>query len=182
MDMKIINVFDAAIEGNFAEFQKLYTGDINIINEYTKLNLLCTTLCYTKNENDRIKIVDFLIKNKININFMEKKYKRNALHEVFINFYHGDSKYLYNVVKMLIDSGININATDKYNAIPLKYAITVCKLKTDELKDVYRLMLATGADYNLKDEFEKSCLVYAQELNWRNDFISIVEEFENENK
>ena len=61
-------------------------------------------------------------------------------------------------------------------------AITVCKLNTTELKDIYRIMIASGANYKLKDDFEKSCLDYSKELNWRKDFISIVEEFESENK
>lgn len=40
--MKIINVFDAVKEGNFEKFQRMYTGNINEINEFTRLNLLQT--------------------------------------------------------------------------------------------------------------------------------------------
>ncbi len=31
--MRIIDVFDAALEGNYKEFRRLYTGDINALNE-----------------------------------------------------------------------------------------------------------------------------------------------------
>ena len=65
-------------------------------------------------------------------------------------------------------------------AIPLKYAITIVKLHTEEIKKVYRYMIKAGSDYNLKDAFGKSCIDYAKELTWRNGFIKIAEEMEND--
>lgn len=180
MYMKIVNMFDALIEGNFKEFQRLYNGNINDINEFTQLNLLQTTLVNTNNEGERIKIISYLLSNGININYQDKKYRRNALHTVFFNFLRGDIKYLSKVVEMLINSGIDINRVDIYNAVPLKYAITVCKLKTEEMRDVYSNILRAGADYNLKDIFGKSCMDYAKELSWRTEFIKIVEEMKND--
>lgn len=176
--MKIVNVFDAVKEGDFEEFQRLYTGDINEINKFTQLNLLQTTLINTNNEDGRLKIINFLIESGINVNYQDCKYQRNALHVTFFNFLRGDVIYLLNVVNALVDAGININAVDKYNAIPLKYAITICKLETEELRDVYNIMIKEGADYNLKDMFGKSCIDYAKELTWRSEFIKIVEESE----
>lgn len=155
-------MFDALLEGNFKEFQRLYNGNINDINEFTHLNLLETTLVNTNNEGERIKVISYLLSNGIDIKFQDKKYRRNALHTVFFNFLHGDIKYLSEVVEMLIDSGIDINRVDKYNAVPLKYAITVCKLKTEEMRDVYSNILRAGADYKLKDIFGKSCMDYAK--------------------
>ncbi|MGA3439575.1 ankyrin repeat domain-containing protein, partial [Lactiplantibacillus plantarum] len=35
---------------------------------------------------------------------------------------------------------------------------------------------------NLKDGFGKSCLDYAKEYSWRNDFLDIVKEYENSKK
>ena len=38
--MKILNIFDAAKEGNFNEFKRLYSGNVNEINKYSQFNLL----------------------------------------------------------------------------------------------------------------------------------------------
>lgn len=178
--MRIINVFDAVQEGNFKEFKRLYTDDINIIDKFSYFNLLQSVLISTNNEAERLKIINFLLENNININYRDKKYHRNALHCVFFNFLEGNAEYLLKVVTMLIDAGIEINATDKYKAIPLKYAITIGKLDTEEIEDVYRCMIKAGSDYNLKDAFGKSCMDYAKELTWRNGFIKIVEDMEND--
>ena len=178
--MKIVNMFDAAIEGNFEEFQRLYNGNINEINEFSKFNLLQTALADNHNESERIKIINFLIKSGIDVNYKDSKYKRNALHVLFFEFLRGDVVYLLEVVKILIDAGVDINAVDKYNAIPLKYAITICKLRTEELKDIYISLIKAGARYDLKDVFDKSCIDYAKELTWRSEFVEIVEESKND--
>lgn len=175
-NMRIVNIFDAAKEGNFEALQKFYNGNINQINEFTGLNLLQSTLISSNNIDERLKIVDFLLNKGIDVNYSDKKYQRNALHILFFNFLRGDVEYLTNVVGKLINAEINVNALDKYNATPLKYAITICKLKTEELRTVYIGMIRAGADYNLKDIFGKSCIDYAKELAWRTEFIEIVEE------
>jgi ankyrin repeat protein len=86
------------------------------------------------------------------------------------------------VTKLLVENGVDINQIDEYGAIPLKYAITLNKLSTDDLKELYMYLLKQGSDYMHKDRFNKSCLDYAEEYSWRNDFIKIVEEFENGSK
>ena len=43
------------------------------------------------------------------------------------------------VTKLLINGGIDINALDKYKVIPLKYAITITKLPSNELKPIYEI-------------------------------------------
>lgn len=178
--MRIINVFDAAIEGNYQEFMRLYTGNVNVVNKYTRLNLLQTVLVETYNEIERLKIIAFLLNNNIDINYKDRKYNRNALHAIFFNFLEGDAGYLLDAVIMLLEAGIEVNAIDKYQAIPLQYAITVCKLKTEEMKDIYVYMLRAGSDYNMKNIFGKSCIDYAKELTWRTEFIKIAEEMKND--
>lgn len=37
--MRIVNVFDAVQEGNFKEFKRLYTDDVNVIDRYSSFNL-----------------------------------------------------------------------------------------------------------------------------------------------
>ena len=99
---------------------------------------------------------------------------------LFFNFMRGDSSYLLELVKLLVGAGIDVNAVDKYGAISLKYAITICKLSTDELKNVYKYLIETGINYKQEDKFGKNCIDYAKELSWRNGFMNIVEEFEND--
>ncbi|WP_088816167.1 MULTISPECIES: hypothetical protein [Listeria] len=60
--------------------------------------------------------------------------------------------------------------------------VTIDKLSTNENKPLYYVLLKEGSNYRLKDSFGKSCLDYAKEYSWRNDFITVVEEFESENK
>ena len=46
-----------------------------------------------------------------------------------------------------------------------------------ELKELFMYLLKNGADYESKDNFNNSCLDYANQFIWRNDFIDIVEEY-----
>ncbi|MBE5981448.1 MAG: ankyrin repeat domain-containing protein [Paenibacillaceae bacterium] len=174
--MKIVNIFDAVKEGSWEEFKKLFNDEINQINEFTSFNLLETLLLKNDNTQERLKIIEFLIKNGIDIHHKEKKYQRNALHVLFFNFLRGDVKYLLEVTKILVSAGINVNEVDIYNAIPLKYSLTISKLKTEEMLPVYKYLLNVGSDYKIKDSFEKSCIDYAQELTWRTEFINLTKE------
>lgn len=177
--MKIVNVFDAVKDGSYDEFIALYNGEINQINDYTKLNLLLTAVVNDHNMDEKKKIIKFLIANGIDINFKDEKSKRNALHTLYFNVMRGNASYIYDITTILIENGIDINAIDKYESIPLKYAITVNKLKTEDMKDVYMYLLKNGSDYGHKDCFQKSCIDYAEEYSWRNDFNAIVKEYEN---
>jgi uncharacterized protein len=178
--MKIINIFDAVKEGSYNEFEKLYKGDINQVNEFSKLNLLQTLLLDSNNPLDRFKIIESLIERGIDIHYKDSKNQRNALHVLYFNFLRGDVEYLLEITKILVKAGINVNEIDKYKVIPLKYALTICKLPTDEMCETYNYMLKAGSDYKLKDTLGKSCIDYANELTWRSGFIRIVEEFEND--
>ena len=90
--------------------------------------------------------------------------------------------YMLEVTKLLINGGIDINALDKYKVIPLKYAITITKLPSNELKPIYEIFLKHGSNYKNIDVFGKTCLDYVKELSWRNDVIKIIKEFEDGNK
>jgi len=181
--MKIINVFDAARDGTYAEFKYYFKkSDINIENKYVDMNLLCLTVINDTNYQDKVKIVEHLISEGININFISPKDKRNALHILCYCNRRSNVNYLLEVTKILIENGIEVNAKDKYGAIPLEYAITTNNLPTSELKELYTFLIQQGSDYLHKDEFNKSCVDYAKEYSWRNEFVNIVEEFENESK
>ena len=177
--MKIINIFDAVYEGIATEFFKYYDNNINQINKFTNLNLLSTVILNDNHPADRLKIIKYLLHNGIDVNYTEPEYNRNVLHTMFFNFVQGSVKFYYDATKILIEYSADVNKTDKYNAIPLKYAITSPKLPTNELHNIYLLLLQNGSNYNLKDIFGKSCLDYSKEYTWRNEFINIVKEYEN---
>ena len=124
--MRIVNVFDAVQEGNFKEFKRLYTDDVNVIDRYSSFNLLQSVLISTNNEAERLKIIDFLLEHNIDISYQDKKYHRNALHCIFFNFLEGNAEYLLKAVTMLVDAGIEINALDKFKAIPFKICYNDC--------------------------------------------------------
>ena len=180
--MKIIDIFDAVSDGTLEDFKYYFEQNdinINVVEKHTGMNLLSLTVINDANYQDKIKIVKYLISEGIDVNFICSKDKMNALHTLHYCNRRSNIDYLIEMTKLLIENGIDVNAKDKYGAVPLKYAITLNKLPTIELKELYMLLLKKGSDYRHKDVFNKSCLDYAKEYSWRNEFIDIVEEFEN---
>ena len=180
--MKILNEFDAVRYGTFLEFKSFYSGDVNAMNKYVNLNLLSLSMVNDKNEEEKLKIINFLISEGIDINFQDSKFRRNALHWFYFSNFRPSVKYMLEVTKLLVENGLNINAVDKYGAIPFRYAITTNKLPTVELKPVYEYLLKNGSDFNVEDIFGKTCIDYIKEFTWRNDALGIIEEFKNGNK
>lgn len=178
--MKIVNIFDAIKDGTYKDFLNFYDGSINNINCHTKLNLLLTAMVNDNNASDKIEIIKKLIRDGIDISYLDEKYKRNALQTLYFNTFRGDIKYLEEVTEILVSAGIDINQKDIYGAIALKYAITACKNSTKDMAKIYRYLLSQGSKYCEKDNFNKSCLDYAKELLWRIEFIDLVKEYENE--
>lgn len=174
--MRVVNVFDAVKDGTYEEFLHFYDGDVNQINKYSGLNLLETALTNDKNQEDKKKIILHLISEGVDIDYVDPKYKRNALHHLFFDVMRSSKEYFFEVASILIRSGVRINQTDKYGAIPLDYAITVNKLSTDDMRETYKLLIKSGSDVYLKNKFNKSCLDYAQEFSWRNGFVDLLKE------
>ncbi len=173
-NMRIVDVFDAAREGTFEDFKKHYKK-VDEIDKYTGMNLLCLAVCRDKNWKEKLKIIEFLLSQKIDVNFVSTKDKRNALHFLYFCNFRPEVEYLIKATDLLIKNGIEINARDKYGAIPMKYLISVNKLTTQDLKPVFEFLIKHGADYSQKDNFDNSCLDYAKQFSWRNDFIELVE-------
>ena len=84
--------------------------------------------------------------------------------------------------QLLVEAGIDINGKDKYGAIPLKYAITVVKLTTEEMMPVYKYLIDRGSNIYEKDSFDKTCVDYVKEYPWRNGLISLLGGEADENK
>lgn len=174
--MTVVDIFDAAREGDWNAFQKFFDGDINRINPHTDYNLLQLAATSTENPEGRLAIMRFLLEHGINLDHRDKKFQRNALHVAFFGFRKGNIECLKEQTELLISAGADVNATDKFDAIPLKYAITISKHTTEEMKGIYSMLIRAGSDYERKDAFQKSCLDYAQEYSWRNGVIDIVKE------
>lgn len=99
----------------------------------------------------------------------------------------GSIQSIYQLANEIVESGevaknININAIDKYGSVALIYSLTVLKLTTQDAYPIYELLLKHNADYTLKNDAGKSALDYAKELSWKNDFLNILEKYENESK
>ena len=176
--MKIINIFDAVREGTYEEFLSFYKGNPNEYSETLGLNLLHLSLVNDKLPDEKIKIIAFLIKEGADLNWIDKKNKRNALHQFYFSVMRPTPEYMFEITKILTENNIDVNCQDKFGAIPLKYSLTIVKLPTIEIKNTYEHLLKVGSDYNIKDNFCKSCLDYAKEYSWRNDFLEIVKELQ----
>lgn len=177
--MKITDAYDAALEGNYDEFLKRFDGDVTQVEPSTHFNLLMAAAAQESSAEDRLKIMKYLLDHGIDVNFTDKKTKRNALHLLYYNCYERDcADFLFRATKMLVEAGIDVNRLDKYSVIPLKYAITVCKVDTEDMADTFRYLIKAGSDYLHVDVFGKTCLDYASELCWRNDILNMVKEQE----
>lgn len=178
--MKITNVFDAVRDGTYRDFIRFYDGNVDVIDKYSGLNLLQLTVACDSNLKDKIKIVEFLLKEGVDINFIEKDDLRNALHILYFNMTNTEPEYLNSITKILVEKGIDINARDRHGSIPLNYAITVVKNPTEDIMKTYQCLIENGSDYNSKNNYGKSCKDYAKEFFWRNELLSMMEGESNE--
>ena len=173
-----MDIFDIVQDGTYNEFIESYNGDITQIDKYTKLNLLCTAMLNNNLPEEKLKIIKYLLSEKVEVNFLSKKENRNALHYFFQANWWPKIEYGYEVAKLLIDAGIDVNAVDKFGSIPMTYSVTLLKLATEELEPLYMLLLEAGSDYKLKNKSGKSCLDYAKEYSWRSSLLDIIKDYE----
>ena len=179
-EMNICNIFDAAEYGDINSLKKYYDGDINIVNKYTKLNLLQTVICGNADIDKGIDIITFLLEAGIDINYVDSKDKQNALFNLYSSTYFAGSKslegeYILEVTKKLVEAGIDINHRDKRGAISLSYLVAG-KLDSSRLQPVLELLFEKGVDFLSKDNFGNSCLDYAKMFSWRKDIVRLMED------
>lgn len=166
------NIFKIAQEGTFEEFYSVFKGDINQMSN-DNMNLLNVVLTSNSLLEEKVKIVQFLVNEGIDVNYLDSD-KRNVLHNFFqykANW-RVNVKYALTILTILLESGIDINQVDKYGSIPLIYAITVPKLPTEEAMPIYNLLIDSGSDTNLKNFQGKSAVDYAREFSWRHGLLS----------
>lgn len=180
--MKIFDIFDAAKSGSLSDMLSFYDGNINQIDKYSGLNLLCMAMTNVKNESDKVEIISFLIKEGIDINFCTKRDQRNALHYLYYCNMRFNPEYMLTVTNLLLSQNIDVNQIDKYGHIPLFYLLSLHKMEMDDITPLCKILLQKGSDYRLEDKLGKSCVSISKEYSWNNGFLNIVEEFENGNQ
>ena len=173
--MRITDIFDAVRDATYSDFRKFYTGDPNLFHKYTGLSLFQLLFVNDHNTDEIIKMIRFLISEGADVNFKSPKDQRNALHIFYFSVMRPDPQYILKVTQLLVEAGVDINAKDKYGAIPLNYAITVVKLPTETAMPVYQYLIDHGSNIYEKDNFGKACIDYAKEFSWRNDLVSLME-------
>ena len=60
-----MDIFDIVQNGTYDDFIENYNGDITQIDEYTKLNLLCTAMLNDDLPEEKLKIIKFEIKSEL---------------------------------------------------------------------------------------------------------------------
>lgn len=183
-----MDIFDAVMDGTYEHVLWFYTGDPNIVVKRSSgLSLIELAVLHYKERlydrpedrlEDKLKIVSFLLSEGADINYLDTKKKRNALHWLFFSGYHiqlTGLEYVYKMTKLLVESGIDVNCKDIYGRIPLSYAITLGNAPTKKLMPVFEYLVAHGSDVNSKNNFGMSCVDYAKEMK-RDGFLDIVRE------
>lgn len=178
--MTITNIFDAALCGDMNMLKQYYEGNVNCVDEYTKLNLLQTVMCGNGKYMERLEITSFLIHEGIEVNAQGGKNKKNALHLLYSSTKLIDEKFVLSATKMLVNAGIDVNQKDKFGAIPLSYLISG-KLETSEIEPILLFLIEVGTKCNEKDNYGNSCVDYAKQFAWRNNLVTMMEE-ENDNR
>jgi ankyrin repeat protein len=101
-----------------------------------------------------IDIIKDLINRDIDLNFLVKKEKnRNILFELSDTKYELD--FIKNVIQLLIDNGIDVNAQDDDGSTPLSEAIR------NKNSEIVKLLIENGVDFEIKDKDGFTPLFYA---------------------
>ncbi|MGF6907866.1 ankyrin repeat domain-containing protein [Fusobacterium sp. PH5-44] len=177
-----LKIYDTAREGNYKEFMKIYEKDNNSIYSTLMDTVLVSALFGEEPYDDRFKIVKFLIEKKVDINLPTRVQKMNALHCFYYGVWRPDKDYLFEVTKLLVEYGVNLNAQDFNKSIPLQYLITRNRLETEDIEKTLRYLVENGSDYTIKNKYGNSCLDSAKKFEWRNGFLDIVKEYEESKK
>ena len=74
-----MDIFDIVQNGTYNDFIENYNGDITQIDEYTNLNLLCTAMLNDDLPEEKLKIIKYLLSEKVEVNFFVKKKKTEML-------------------------------------------------------------------------------------------------------
>ena len=73
-----MDIFDIVQNGTYNDFIENYNGDITQIDKYTKLNLLCIAMLNDDLPEEKLKIIKYLLSEKVEVNFLSKKRKQKC--------------------------------------------------------------------------------------------------------
>lgn len=92
----------------------------------------------------------------INLNIADKEENTPLIHSAELN-------HAYDAIKLLIESGSNVNIKNIYNDTALMYIINNNKDNINKKNDAIKLLLDAGADVNIQNFFGKTALMCAVE-------------------
>ncbi|KAM9197574.1 ankyrin repeat domain-containing protein 22 [Dugong dugon] len=172
-------ICQAAYQNDFGQVLRWAREDNDYINIQDGFNGDTPLICACRR--GHLKIVSFLLRRNANVNLKNQK-DRTCLHYavkkkftffdylliillmpvLLIGYFLMISKTKKNetLVKMILDAGIEVNATDCYGCTALHYA---CKMKN---QTVIPLLLEAHADPTIKNKDGESPLDIAQRLKF----------------
>ncbi|XP_005144086.1 ankyrin repeat domain-containing protein 22 isoform X1 [Melopsittacus undulatus] len=174
-------ICQAAYNNDFSEVQFLLERDSNCLNIQDSFSGDTPLICACKQGNNRI--VSYLLKRNADVNLRNKK-DRTCLHYAvrkrftFLDYVLiiilmpvmligyllmvSKTKQNENLIKMLLRSGADVNATDFSGSTALHYA---CKMNNQA---VIPLLLQAHADTSLKNQDGETPLDIARRLQFHN--------------
>ncbi|CAD7673973.1 unnamed protein product [Nyctereutes procyonoides] len=172
-------ICQAAYQNDFGQVWQLVREDSACINVRDGFNGDTPLICACRR--GHLRIVSFLLKRNADVNLKNRK-GRNCLHYavkkrftffdylliillmpvLLIGYFLMVSKTKQNeaLVRMLLDAGVDVNATDCAGCTPLHYA---CQMKNQTLVP---LLLEARADPTIKNKRGESCLEVARRLHF----------------
>lgn len=180
------NIYEAVEHGDiigmklYYYFRFLKGYGKNSVDHIYKFNVLQHVLLNNENEKNKLKMIKFLIKKGVNVNYIEPESNMNALHFLYTLNEHASTDYLIKVTRMLLNAGINVNIADCHDGIPLDYAIASLHASTVELMPIYEMLIKKGSDYLRISRHGKSSMDYAKELPYRKELYEYMKEITNE--
>jgi uncharacterized protein len=128
-----MNLYDAAVFGNFSEVQKQLEADPRLVNSTDKYGF--TPLHGVAGE-DQYKMLEYLITKGANVNAQNE----DGIAPLHLASYP-------HVVQILVSAGANLNIRDKSGNTPL-HVITEHQ---DDTSDVIQALVQAGADINAQN-------------------------------
>lgn len=152
------------VSSNYSRFNN--HDKFNCMKLMIDLGFFSTEEAYGSLSNSFPEAIDFLLENRfININ---QKFNEQPLLMFFI---HGHEIESFEISRMLIEKGADVNIRNMYNQTPLHYAAESYNPKTIEL---IKMLIDKGANINAVDQSNHTPLFFARNnLKIRNYLISL---------
>jgi ankyrin repeat protein len=153
--------------GNYSEVKKLINegADIGYLDEFNSDAVYYAVVHY------RSEILKLLLESGGDINRKYKE-KQNILH-IAVNA-ECEDRGGFEVIKTLVEAGVEINCQDKYGNTPLWYACIYYAINQRTI----RYLLEEGADMNIVNQYGLSAYT-ASKQNQRDELADILDKYRN---